>query len=199
MRSTFTITVGLAMALGVVLAPNNASAQGGILARIHHHQNCPTESQTVRIPGREIHIVTARPRVIVSDASPRVRGYFPAGVVGYGHGPFVATFVPMHTGTAFGFGAVQPSAGSNALRALHEMEIQAGEVAKLRAAHKAEMEHLEAVHKRVQAGVTASFGGGSSSSDAAQIKSVLDDLSKRVSDIERLLIIHDNILKEGKK
>ena len=194
---------GLLVALAVGFAPARAAADWPILDRLHQHGNCPKDQQeTIRIPGREIRIITAKPQVIVSDASPRLRGFFPANgnAMTFGQGPFIATLMPMNLqgGATFGTCGAQPSAASAALRALHEMEIHAGEIAAMRAAQKAQMDHLDAVQKRVQASMSASFGAGSSS-DSADLQKTLQSLDKRISDIERLLIVHDNLLKEKAK
>src|SRR5439155_27083524 len=140
-----------------------------------------------RIPGQEIQIVTARPRVVVGDASVRMRGYFPAGhaFMPVGHGPFVASFVPM-PGT---FGCAPTTAGSSALDAVHALERHHLEFARQKASLQAEMDHVDRAFRRVQSGVTAS--GPTNVSDAAQLQKTLDELTRRVSDIERLLIIHD--------
>jgi hypothetical protein len=61
------------------------------------------------------------------------------------------------------------------------------------------MDHLEGVHQRVRAAMSGTFQSGDSSADLAALKKSIDDLANRVNNIERLLIIHDNILKEGKK
>jgi len=81
------------------------------------------------------------------------------------------------------------------------MEFHAGEVAKMRAAHKAEMDHLEGVHQRIRSGMAGAFqsGDSSTSADIAALKKSIDELTIRINNIERLLIIHDNILKDGKK
>ena len=71
------------------------------------------------------------------------------------------------------------------------MDRQAMELAKHRAALKAEMDHVEGAYKRVHASMTAPAIG-----DGAGIQKSLDELTKRVSDIEKLLLIHDSILKD---
>ena len=197
MRIPYTLALGLVFASAIYL---RLEANDGILARIHRHGDCDAKPSVVRLPAQEIRIETTKPRVIVNEfsAPPRGRAFFPAahGFMPFASGPFVATFVPMTTtgGTPFG----SPTSHS-ALRSLHEMEIHAGEVAKMRAAHKAEMEHLDRVHQRVFSGMASSFQASGSASDLAQLKKSVDDLANRVNNIEKLLIIHDNLLKEGKK
>src|SRR5207245_889339 len=126
---------------------------------------------------------TAAPRVVVGAPAHRVRGYAPlaAGFVPVGafapvaHGPFVATFLPA------GGLTVGAPAGSSALDAVHALERQHLEFAKHKAALRAEIDHVEAAYKRVHAGLTAPSG------DSSSLQKSLDELTKRVSDIEKLL------------
>ncbi len=150
----------------------------------------------MRLPAQEIRVETAAPRVVVGDlAVHRTRGYvaghhfatFGQTFAPVGNGPFVATFLPMH-GMTFG---TSTSAGSAALDAVHALDRQTLEFSKQKASLKAEMDHVEGAYKRIQSTLTASVADTSPS-----LQKSLDDLTKRVSDIEKLLIIHDNILQK---
>jgi hypothetical protein len=186
MRFTHMFAFGLLLALPVFFIQFRVESNDGILSRLHYHADCEAKQTVVRLPAQEIRIDAPAPRVTVG--SHRTRGFMPTGpafmpVVG---GPFVATILPLST--------VTPTApGNPALRALHDLEAQAGDAAAAVAAHKAHMDHLNAVHKRIQANLSTTFGASTSETS---LQKSLDDLTKRVSDIERLLIVHDNILKE---
>lgn len=180
-------------ALGLVLAlPIACSADGVILKRIHAHGgDCQADKQIVRVPAQDIHIVTARPRVVVGESAVRTRGFYHAPLFApVASGPFVATFMPAN------FGGPQTTVGNSALDAAHALERHHLEFARQKASLQAEMDHVDKAFRRIQVGVTSSGQGGGSMSDAAQLQKALEDLTRRVSDIERLLIIHDNILKE---
>jgi hypothetical protein len=198
MRYQLPVSLGLALMVPM-LSVARIDAEGGILSRLHHRADCDAHGSTVRLPAQEIRIETTRPRVIVHESSARTRGFFPAApaFVPYGQGPFVATFLPMtgHGASPFCAPTADRSSGVHALRALHEMEIQGAEVQRLRAAHQAEMDHLDKVHQRVRAGMAPpSTHSSATSAEIEQLKTAIENLTKKVSDIERLLIIHDNIL-----
>lgn len=206
MRFKQALATGVLLMLPALIA-GRLGANDGILRRIHRHGDCPANQSVVRLPAQEIRIETTRPRVIVNEGVPgRTRGNFGGGhgFAPFAQGPVFATFLPVTPqltgGGGFGFsGSGAPSSAHNAIRAMHELELQAGEVNRMRAAHKADMDHLDRIQQRVQAGLAATFptpngNGATSGSDVAQIKASIDALTKRVSDIEKLLIIHDNIL-----
>ena len=198
MHLKLTSGFGLAVAL-TIWASNSSTAVGDGIFPFHLHQghgqqgDCEAKQTVVRLPAQEIRVETAAPRVVVGAAAVghhRVRGYAPlaAGFVPFAPvaaGPFVATFVPAG-GLTFG----APQVGSPALDAIHTLERQHLEFVKHKAALKAEMDHVEAAYKRVHAGLAAPVG------DSSSLQKSLDDLTKRVSDIERLLVIHDNVLQE---
>lgn len=189
MRFRLMLSAGVVVALTIGFPALHAHADGPILSRIHaHHAAGPKDiTETVRIPGREIRVVTSRPHVIVSEGgSARMRGFFPATTAV--QGPFVATFLPMTVSGTFG---TQVSAGSTALESVHALERQTLEFARQKASLKAEMDHVESAYKRVHANLTAP-----GSASESELKKSIDELTKRVSDIERLLIIHDNVLKK---
>ena len=76
------------------------------------------------------------------------------------------------------------------------MEIHAGEVSAQLAAQKAQMDHLTGVQKRIQAGITATFTASAATTSDSTVQQSLDRLEKRISDIERLLLLHDAALKD---
>ena len=105
-------------------------------------------------------------------------------------GPIVATFLNApETRTV--------SSGSASLRAAHDLEMQALEVARLRAAHEAEVATINQVHQRVMGSLKSP--APVAQSDLANLTAEIQKLTQRINDIERLLLIHDNILKEAKE
>jgi hypothetical protein len=201
MRSTYVSAVAL-LTLAFLLSAFRVEAQG--LLHRHGHGDCDNAQQTtVTLPAQQIRIQTARPQVIVNDVSGgghhlRARGYFPtAGMMPMVNSPFVATFatgMTFHPATV-GFGA--PTGGSTALDAIHALERQHLEFVKHKAALKAEMEHTDKAIQRVQGSISASLQS-SGSSDLSEVNANLQKLSNRLDAIEKLLIIHDNLLKEKK-
>ena len=89
------------------------------------------------------------------------------------------------------------SSKSNALTALHEMEHLQMEMLKQKAIHDAEAQAITRAQQRMQAmfsaNVTAS--GSGTSSELSQLIADMKVLEKRVTDIEKLIIIHDNAIK----
>ncbi len=195
------------LSLPILVLGLRSEANDGILKRLLHHGDSAANATVVKIPAQEIRIETTKPNVIVNNVtgsgnrggsvpgSGRVttRGAARGGPNDGRDGPFIATILTGHGS----FGSPAPSAGNQAMRAILEMELQAAEVAKHRAAHKAEMEELDRMHQRVRGGLTG--GGAAPSADVTELKASIDSLNKRLSDIERLLIIHDNILKDLKE
>jgi len=201
MRPVHTLAFGLILSLPFASGGSRLAADG-LLKRHHHHHgdDHAEQSTTVRLPAQNIRIETASPRVVVGQ----VGGHHHRGR-GFAYGPafapvgpsnFVATFLPMTVNP----GVSQNLATSSALEAVHALERQHLEVTRHKAALAAEMNLLDRTAQRVSASITASgsasFTGQATSAD--DVRKALEDLSKRVSDIERLLIVHDNILKSKK-
>jgi hypothetical protein len=202
MRFKHTLTVGLLLAVpGLVVEPRVAAGWP-----LCGSKDCASQDTTVRLPAQEIRIETTRPRVIVNEgpALGRSRSFAVGVPMGYG-----APFMPMMSGQPFvasiyvpatsGFGS-GPTASSSTLRALHELENQTLEVARQKAILKAETDHINMVHKRITSALSAtlqSSDGGTA--DTTQLQKSIDDLSKRISDVERLLLIHDNAIKNVQK
>src|SRR5262249_16845640 len=164
---------------------------------LHHGSgDCPVERDVVKIPGREIRIETASPRVIVSDVARhgRMRGFFPPLVpMGYG-GPYVATFLPFNMG-------VQPTpthgSDTGALDAIHALERHASAIAQERAARQAGIDAADQALERVRGSLNrmAQAGNGVRAADA-DLLNQLKQLNARMDKIENLLVIHDNLLKD---
>jgi len=193
MRPVKRLAIGLMLTLP--LATGARLDADGLLKR-HLHHGDDDQSTTVRLPAQNIRVETASPRVVVSQHAGHFRGrgvsYGPA-FVPTGSGPFVATFLPMTVQP----GVVQSHASSSALDAVHALERQHLEVVRQKAALAAEMNLLDRTAQRVSANITASssasFTGQAASMD--EVRKALEDLSRRISDVERLLIVHDNLLK----
>jgi hypothetical protein len=199
MRFKHALAAGLVLSLPLVMAA--PALPGEILGRLFHwHADCPADQTVVRVPAQEIRVETTRPRVVVNEvaAGPRLRhGAVMAGYpmpLMYAQ-PYVATiYAPM------ALALPAPPNNGGALRAVHDLEAQALEVAKQRAAYQAEMATLNQVHKRIMANLGASsLAADPVPADTNQLKTAIDNLTKRVSDVERLLIIHDNAIKDKLK
>lgn len=194
MRPKHILAAGLLFGLPFAAGPRLEA--DGLLKRHLHHGDAD-QSTTVRLPAQNIRIETTSPRVFVNQSAGhhRARGFVSAGpaFLPVSNAPFVATFLPMTVNP----GGAQNLASSNALDAVHALERQHLEVARQKAALAAEMNLLDRTAQRVHSNITASgsasFTGQSTSSD--DVRKAIEDLSKRISDVERLLIVHDNILK----
>lgn len=176
----------------------NAEASGGLFSR--HHADCETNHSVVRLPAQQIRVETSRPRVVVQESS-HLRGRFAVGapmIPFVPTGPIVASFLvpPIHQDVR--------SSASSVLRAAQDLEAQAFEVARLRAAHQAEINALDQVHQRISGSIqklstpmsVAPPSAGASSAEINQLIAEIEKLSKRISDIEKLLLIHDDQIKE---
>lgn len=207
MRFKHMLAAGLMLTLPLLLTGTRVEADGPLLSKLHHHGDCKVESSVVRLPAQEIRVETSAPRIVVNEglrSSARVRGFFPAQpVVGVPMvaAPIVGHFMPvqLHSGVSFGH-TTQVSAGSSALEAVHALERQHLEFSKHKAALNAEMEHVNKTMQRVQGHLSTSLqaSASGSSADLSTVIDKLGQLSDRMSAVEKLLIIHDHILKEKK-
>lgn len=193
MRIRQTLAVGVILTLPLLSIHTGLRADGPF--KRHHHGDCPTDqSSTVRLPAQTIRIETTKPRVVVSEgpASSRVRGFLPASQT-Y-QGPFIATIL---SPGAFNSNA-STSGGSSSLDLTHALERHAMEIAKARAMRAAEMNAENEAMERIQRNV-ASFTKGAAenrTSESAQVRKAIEELSQRITAIEKLLIIHDDRLKQ---
>lgn len=197
MRCKYTLALGVVFALPIVLLGTRADADG-LLKRHHHQQDNGAADQTVvRLPAQEIRVETTRPRVTVhqSVAPARFRGYYPAGQP-FMAAPFVATIVAPG---ALQFGGAT-TAGSSTMDLAHALERQAADIAAARAHRQAIQAAEEAALQRAQAQIAKLSAGAAdvktTTTDSAQLKKAIEDLSGRLSAIEKLLIIHDDMLKK---
>jgi hypothetical protein len=202
MRCKHVSAIGLLLALPVLCAGLRVDAGGPLCG----HADCPSQDTTVRLPAQEIRIETSRPRVVVNEVQTigRARhGFAYAAGFPMGYGP---AFMPMPAGQPFVASFYVPanttpdsrgSAASGTVRALQDLEAQAFEVARQKAILKAETDHVNMMHKRISASLAASLQGADNGpTDTTSLQKSIDDLSKRISDVERLLLIHDNALKD---
>jgi hypothetical protein len=170
------------------------------------HGDC-AQQDVVRLPAQEIRVETTRPRVIVHETAVRERvhgGRAVAPVVPFmAAPPVVATFytpvVPIPE-TRFQETRIQEtriSEGSAAFRAAQDLELQAMEAAKLRAAQRAELFHTDRLYQRLASSLCGpGQEGGGSAADLANLKAAIDQLARRLENVERLVITHDNALKD---
>lgn len=187
-------TFGLVLGAFLLLCDMRSDASGGLFSR--HHGDCDANASTVRLPAQHIRIETSRPRVVVQESSAfrsHHRAFVP--MVGLMQAqPIVASFLV----------APQESRGfstSNALQAAHNLELQALEVARVRAAQEAEAAAMNLVHQRIMANFSKPgqvTSPAASTAELTQIKTEIEKLAKRIDHIEQLLIIHDEELKKQK-
>ena len=193
MRFRHTVAFGLVLALPILCLQFRAESSDGILNRLHHHNDCGDAKQTVvQLPAQEIRVETTAPRVTVGHS--RVRGFIPTApafmpIVG---GPFVATVLPMN-GLSVGGGGT----GSAMLDSIHAMEAQHLQFAKHQAGLQKEIEITNQAALRVSEKLAATLKTSVAGSiDTTQLDAQLKTISGRLDAIERLLVIHDNILKD---
>jgi hypothetical protein len=190
------LTVGL-LTMPLFVLGLRSDASGGLFSR--HCRDCDAQHETIRLPAQQIHVEVARPQVVVQQTAVASRLHH-RGLVAMPATPFLAApFVAQPIVASFYLPPQETriSTGSQALRAAHDLEAQALEVARLRAAHEVEVAHLNMVHQRIMANFSKT--PAPVTGDLNQLKTEIEKLSQRISDIERLLIIHDNILnKKGK-
>jgi hypothetical protein len=198
MRFKPTMAFGLALALPVLFVPARVESNDGILRRVHQHcdsGSCP--ATVVQLPAQQIRIETAAPRVVVGS-SRHLRGFMPAGpmFMPVTSGPFVATIFGVNgTGTT--------GTGSPMLDSIHAMEAQHMQFAKQQASLQKEIELTNQAAQRVSERLAATLKSSPScptpTPTPADVDARLKGINDRLDAIERLLIIHDNILKDIKK
>ena len=167
------------------------------------HGDCNKE--VVRLPAQEIRVETSRPRVIVSETRHehvRVGRALPSVPIAP-MGPVVATFFapvsPVPVTHFSGFERAETYAPDrSAFRAMQDLELQAMEVARLQAAHRAEVEAMNRMQQRVASSMTASFAGidHRAPPDQTALREEISKLAQRVTNLEKTVLTHDNLLKE---
>lgn len=188
--------VGFTFSALALIAGSRGEASGGLFSRHCHHDHCDAQQSTVRLPAQQIRIETAAPRVVVQETRHHRHNF------GVGVGvPFVPVVGQPIVATFFTPQVQAPvSSGSPALKAAHDLEMQALEVARLRAAHQAEVAAINDVHGRIMQSMSRTVQGSqTTTTDLSKLTAEIEKLTNRVSDIEKLLIIHDNLLKEIKE
>ena len=208
------------VALGLALLGGDpAAANDGPLSRLLHHKcdkpGCG-ETERVTIPGRQVEIVTERPRVTVTEAAP-AREFVTRHVRSHR----VVESAPVAVGTvylpvALPTVAAMPLAAAPACReSTRESLSEGNQFADL---HQAEVaaHHAEVARLRVQATVEAQQrflarmnanvqGRGPVAPDpsAAEITRKIEELAgqvgklnTRVETVEKILVFHDNLLKD---
>jgi hypothetical protein len=132
-----------------------------------------------------------------------MRGYFPHhhGFVGAPQGfvaaPMVATILAPGS---FQFGSSAPPPSSATMDLAHALERQTAEISAARAHRLAIQAAEDAALLRVRQQVANMSVGPAdvkaSTSDAAQLAKAIEDLSNRVTAMEKLLIIHDDLIRK---
>lgn len=180
---------------------------GEFLHKLFHCTKDCGETQRVTLPAQQVEVVTEQPRVIVRETAARsVHRTAAVGVV-----PLATVYMPMTVPLPMMF----PMVGAHSSAALREVT-ESVERNPLEVAHRAEVMALRSeqakselqatleAHQRVlqrMAGGPSRVSGGSdcSASNVEQrlnlLTSELQQLNNRVASVERLLSIHDNVLK----
>ncbi len=166
--------------------------------RGHHHGEVVHD--VVRVPGREIVVETERPRVIVSETRERaIRGR--AALVAP---PVVATFftpvgMPLSPMLSAESRFVETrSTESGALRSMHDLEYTLLEVEKARAAHEAERRTLDRKFGELSRSFRSDEASAERSTTSDRLRNIeaeLQKLATRLENVEKLTIIHDDLLK----
>lgn len=210
------------VALGLVLLGGGpAAANDGPLSRLLHHKcdkpGCG-ETERVTIPGRQVEIVTERPRVTVTEAAP-AREFVTRHVRSHR----VVESAPVSVGTVYlpvALPAVtaMPLAAAPGCREVRDVRDGVGDGDPFADLHQAEVaaHRAELARLRVQATVEAQQrflarmnanvqGRGPVAPDpsAAEITRKIEELAgqvgklnTRVETVEKILVFHDNLLKD---
>ena len=191
-------TTGRVAALCLALLP--ATARAGDL---HWPKLCPDkkscETDRVTLPAQLVEIRTSRPQVTIREVAPArevaarsMRHHAVAAT------PVGMIYMPVALPQLAAFPAVgaAPCHDSNPLTEAH-----AAETAQLHSEHaKAKLQATIDAHNRVMARITGSKPSGGDQSEIQkrldELKTQLTELNTRVTSVEKLLIIHDNIIQE---
>lgn len=199
MRFPKSLTIGLALAIPVVLLHSRVQADGPIANLLHlHHGDCDAKQSVVRLPAQEIRIETTQPRVIVNQGTgySRMRGGYlaqnNAAFMPMVQGPFVATVLPMTSMTCGNSGS-----GSAALDAIQAMQIHHLNFAKQQAALQKEVEITNQLAREAADRLAATLKASSPpSADSASVANQLQCITNRLDSIEKLLKYHDNAIQK---
>jgi len=206
-----------AVAIGLALALVSSPISAGDFWPLHHEKkSCfdkSCDTTRVVIPSRQVEVVNERPQVIVRDSPSReivtrtLRHQTLAAPLAIG-----TIYMPMALPTVGAFpmfGVPQPAVREtvetvpNHLESLHRAEVaqfQANlHAEKARAELNVTLAAQQRVAARLGAGPVAPESGKCESSvekKLAELTSQMKEMNDRVTSIERLLLIHDNIIRD---
>jgi hypothetical protein len=170
---------------------------------LHRCRDSACASQTVQIPAQQVVVETARPRVVVRDTRP-IYGTALAAP------PVVASFfvpMPLQVGT---LGVPAPSGAEeresvtldfSGLQAAHDLERSHARVAALQAIHDAQAKQIQAALERVAASTRESAQPAAarpalSTQCCDELKTQLQNLSRRVEALEQQVNYHDRAIRK---
>jgi hypothetical protein len=140
----------------------------------------------IQLPAQQVVVETAQPHVIVQET--KLAKHAKAVRVDAA-APFVATFftpVLPQPSTA------PTSADSASLSLAHQMEASLLQLEKVRAANAAEIEATQRVFDRISRSLQTGAGPGATAATASQ----LQELNTRLDRLERLVLLHSDVLKQ---
>jgi hypothetical protein len=188
----------LSLAVGSAFAP---SARADWLRNLCHKDGC-ADKQKIVIPSREIEVVTERPSVSVRELGPRTRTVRTVDsslpMVGTLYVPM--TFPMVGTATRGEVGTTtreveETRLVSNPFAAAHRAELALfqGELA------KGELQRTIEYQNRILQRILSTTPGTTGTPSVIEEKvdklaAQVEQLNKRLTDVERLLIYHDNLL-----
>ena len=207
---TRTTSPGWVAAIGLALVPVTVTPARADFFPLFHHEkkSCFDKScgtTRVVIPQRQVEVVNERPQVIIREAAPtrevvtRTVKHQRAAVAA----PLAigTVYMPVALPAIAGVREVHTEALPNPLESFHRAEL-AQYHAQLHADRaQAELNATLAAQKRVAArfGSPLSGSGGCDSDVKTRLDKLSDQLNQmndRVTAVEKLLIIHDNIIKD---
>jgi hypothetical protein len=148
------------------------------------------DSRTVRLPGQKVVIQTGDPSVTVRERVAARSAHFPLNTLFVPmQMPLIGVGVPLTSGTGSrGF----DESISRALEAEHHTMMAAS----ARAAFDAEVKHKQNLLKKL--GTESKSESNASIEEAiVKINSRLDEMQKRLTAVEQLLVIHDNYIRKS--
>jgi hypothetical protein len=169
----------------------------------HGSKGCCAETQRITLPAQQVEVVAEQPRVVVREMGVRsihrtaAVGAVPVGTV---YMPMAFQVPAVSMMGAFNSAPVhEVTESANPLEVAHRAEVMALRSEQARAELQATVAAHQRVLQRIAAGPAPSPNGSDISSSVEQrlnqLSSDLTQLTNRVSSVERLLIIHDNVLK----
>ena len=160
------------------------------------------ESTRVVIPGRQVEIVNAQPQVVVRDTPTRevsrhLKFHHAPGVTAL---PIGTVYMPMALPALAA--PPCPSAEANPLESFHRAELAQFQAHVTAEKARAELNATLAAQQRVTArlGTPLTSGGGCDSPTIekrlTELANQMKEMNDRVTAIEKLLLTHDNIIKD---